>query len=71
MTPTRESQSGLFSQLQPLLAHRAVLITVSKLEGDLSTSVVRSEMEPAVDQISRAELGMPLTVTTREVEVAV
>lgn len=26
---------GLFSQLSPLLSHRAVLITVSKLDGDL------------------------------------
>ena len=34
MTPTAVSQSGLFTQLQPLLAHRAVLITISKLEGD-------------------------------------
>ena len=34
MTPTAVPQSGLFTQLQPLLAHRAVLITISKLEGD-------------------------------------
>lgn len=34
MTPTATLQSGLFTQLQPLLAHRAVLITISKLEGD-------------------------------------
>jgi hypothetical protein len=34
MTPTAVPQSGLFTQLQPLLVHRAVLITISKLEGD-------------------------------------
>ena len=34
MTTTASSQSGLFAQLEPLLAHRAVLITVSKLDGD-------------------------------------
>lgn len=26
---------GLFSQLAPLLSHRAVMITVSKLDGDV------------------------------------
>jgi PRTRC genetic system protein E len=36
MTPTTSNVNGLFAQLVPLLAHRAVLITVSKLEeGDL------------------------------------
>lgn len=36
MTPIASTASGLFSQLAPLLAYRAVLITVSKLEeGDL------------------------------------
>jgi hypothetical protein len=36
MTPTASTAGGLFSQLAPLLAYRAVLITVSKLaEGDL------------------------------------
>ena len=34
MTTTETTQPGLFAQLEPLLAHRAVLITVSKLEGD-------------------------------------
>jgi len=34
MTPTVSSQPGLFAQLKPLLAHRAVLITVSNLDGD-------------------------------------
>jgi PRTRC genetic system protein E len=34
MTTTATSQSGLFAQLEPLLAHRAVLITVSKLDSD-------------------------------------
>ena len=32
MTPIASTASGLFSQLAPLLAYRAVLITVSKLE---------------------------------------
>ena len=34
MTQTEMSQAGLFAQLEPLLVHRAVLITVSKIEGD-------------------------------------
>ena len=34
MTTTETSQRGLFAQLEPLLAHRAVLITISKLEDD-------------------------------------
>src|SRR5688572_279748 len=34
MTTTATSKSGLFAQLEPLLANRAVLITVSKLDGD-------------------------------------
>ena len=34
MTTTETPQAGLFAQLEPLLIHRAVLITVSKLEGD-------------------------------------
>ena len=33
MTNTETTQPGLFAQLEPLLAHRAVLITISKLEG--------------------------------------
>lgn len=32
MTPTTVPGSGLFSQLVPLLVHRAALITVSKLD---------------------------------------
>jgi PRTRC genetic system protein E len=36
MNPTPSTAGGFFSQLAPLLAYRAVLITVSKLEeGDL------------------------------------
>jgi hypothetical protein len=36
MIPEASAAGGLFSQLAPLLAYRAVLITVSKLEeGDL------------------------------------
>lgn len=34
MKPTATSKQGLFAQLEPLLTHRVVLLTVSKLEGD-------------------------------------
>ncbi len=34
MTERQPSQGGLYTQLEPLLAYRAVLITVSKIEGD-------------------------------------
>src|SRR5437899_3287589 len=34
MTTTETTQRGLFAQLEPLLDHRAVLITLSKLEGN-------------------------------------
>ena len=34
MAHTDTSQGGLFTQLEPLLVHRAVLVTVSKIEGD-------------------------------------
>ena len=34
MAHTDTFQGGLFTQLEPLLVHRAVLVTVSKIEGD-------------------------------------
>ncbi|MEB2363615.1 MAG: PRTRC system protein E [Bryobacterales bacterium] len=66
MTPTTESQSGLFSQLQPLLAHRAVLITVSKLEGDqLQVNICPRQLK----QGENTALTIPLCVTGTAAEL--
>lgn len=51
---------GLFSQLAPLLSHRAVLITVSKLDGD----VVQVNFCPGqVKDTENQALTTPLCVT--------
>ena len=51
---------GLFSQLAPLLSHRAVLITVSKLDGD----VVQVNFCPGqVKDSENQALTAPLCVT--------
>jgi PRTRC genetic system protein E len=51
---------GLFSQLAPLLSHRAVLITVSKLDGD----VVQVNFCPGqVKDSENQALTTPLCVT--------
>lgn len=51
---------GLFSQLAPLLSHRAVLITVSKLDGD----VVQVNFCPGqVKDTENQALTAPLCVT--------
>lgn len=51
---------GLFSQLAPLLSHRAVLITVSKLDGD----VVQVNFCPGqVKDTENPALTAPLCVT--------
>jgi len=66
MTPTAESQAGLFTQLQPLLAHRAVLITVSKLEGDqLQVNICPRQLK----QGENAALTVPLCVTGTAAEL--
>lgn len=66
MTPTTESPAGLFSQLQPLLDHRAVLITVSKLEGDqLQVNICPRQLK----QGENAALTIPLCVTGTAAEL--
>jgi len=65
MTPTTHSQ-GLFSQLQPLLTHRAVLITVSKLEGDqLQVNICPRQLKES----ENAALTIPLCVTGTAAEL--
>ena len=66
MTTTETSQSGLFVQLEPLLAHRAVLITVSKLEGDqLQVNICPRQLKEDENQA----LTVPLCVTGTAVEL--
>src|SRR5438552_14521138 len=65
---TTAFQSGLFAQLEPLLAHRAVLITVSKLEGD------RLQVNICPRQLKEGEnpaLTIPLCVTGTATELDV
>jgi PRTRC genetic system protein E len=58
--PTAVPQSGLFTQLQPLLAHRAVLITISKLEGDqLQVNICPRQLKEG----ENSALTIPLCVT--------
>ncbi|MCZ2156663.1 MAG: PRTRC system protein E [Bryobacterales bacterium] len=64
MTPT--NQPGLFAQLEPLLAHRAVLITVSKLEGDqLQINICPRQLKESENQA----LTIPLSVTGTAAEI--
>ncbi|MEZ5399170.1 MAG: PRTRC system protein E [Bryobacteraceae bacterium] len=66
MTPTGTSQSGLFTQLQPLLAHRALLITVSKLEGDqLQVNICPRQLKDG----ENSALTIPLCVTGTAAEL--
>src|SRR5438552_18162438 len=63
---TTAFQSGLFAQLEPLLADRAVLITVSKLEGD------RLQVNICPRQLKEGEnlaLTFPLCVTGTAAEL--
>ena len=60
MTTIEATQPGLFSQLEPLLAHRAVLITVSKLEGDqLQVNICPRQLK----EDENPALTVPLCVT--------
>jgi PRTRC genetic system protein E len=60
MTPTAVPQPGLFTQLQPLLAHRAVLITISNLEGDqLQVNICPRQLKEG----ENSALTIPLCVT--------
>src|SRR2546422_931870 len=66
MTTTESPQTGLFAQLEPLLVHRAVLITVSKLEGD------RLQVNICPRQLKEGEnpaLTIPLCVTGMAAEL--
>jgi PRTRC genetic system protein E len=67
MTPTTSTVNGLFSQLVPLLAHRAVLITVSKLdEGDLlQVNICPRQLKEGENQA----LTAPLCITGTAVEL--
>lgn len=68
MTPTATPQSGLFTQLQPLLAHRAVLITISKLEGDqLQVNICPRQLREG----ENSALTIPLCVTGTAAELDV
>jgi len=68
MTTTASSQSGLFAQLEPLLAHRAVLITVSKLDGDhLQVNICPRQLKEG----ENSALTIPLSVTGTAVELDV
>ena len=64
MTPT--NQPGLFAQLEPLLANRAVLITVSKLESDqLQVNICPRQLKESENQA----LTIPLSVTGTAAEL--
>src|SRR2546428_12759262 len=66
MTTTATSQPGLFAQLEPLLAHRAVLITVSKLEGDqLQVNICPRQVKEG----ENPALTIPLCVTGTAAEL--
>lgn len=66
MTPTATTQSGLFTQLQPLLAHRAVLITISKIEGDqLQVNICPRQLKEG----ENSALTIPLCVTATAAEL--
>lgn len=64
MTPT--NHPGLFAQLEPLLAHRAVLITVSKVDGDqLQVNICPRQLKEGENQA----LTIPLCVTGTAAEI--
>jgi PRTRC genetic system protein E len=66
MTTVDTPRAGLFAQLEPLLVHRAVLITVSKLESD------RLQVNICPRQLKEGEnpaLTIPLCVTGTAAEL--
>ena len=66
MTTMETSQTGLFAQLEPLLDHRAVLITVSKLEGDqLQVNICPRQLK----EDENPALTAPLCVTGTAIEL--
>ncbi|MBN9659226.1 MAG: PRTRC system protein E [Acidobacteria bacterium] len=63
---TQTNQPGLFAQLEPLLAHRAVLITVAQLEGDqLQVNICPRQLKESENQA----LTIPLSVTGTAAEL--
>ena len=66
MSQTETSQAGLFTQLEPLLFHRAVLITVSKIEGDrLQVNICPRQLKEG----ENSALTVPLCVTGTAAEL--
>jgi PRTRC genetic system protein E len=66
MNATATSQSGLFARLEPLLAHRAVLITVSKVDGDqLQVNICPRQLKEG----ENPALTIPLCVTGTAAEL--
>lgn len=66
MSTTETFQTGLFGQLEPLLDHRAVLITVSKLEGDqLQVNICPRQLK----EDENPALTVPLCVTGTALEL--
>ena len=66
MAHTDTFQGGLFTQLEPLLVHRAVLVTVSKIAGD------RLQVNICPRQLKEGEnpaLTIPLCVTGTAAEL--
>jgi PRTRC genetic system protein E len=70
MTPTATSQAGLFAQLAPLLVHRAVLITVSKLEGDdLQVNICHRQLNDGENQAHTTPLCVTGTAAELDAEL--
>ena len=68
MIPVTSMAGSLFSQLAPLLAYRAVLITISKLEGELlQVNICPRQLQPGENQA----LTAPLCVTGTAAELDV
>jgi PRTRC genetic system protein E len=66
MSTIQTSEQGLFTQLEPLLAHRAVLITVSKLDGDqLQVNICPRQLKEG----ENPTLTVPLCVTGTAAEL--
>src|SRR2546427_2439291 len=66
MTTIEKFEAGLFVQLEPLLAHRMVLITVSKLDGDqLQVNICPRQLKEG----ENPALTIPLCVTGTAAEL--
>lgn len=72
MTPIASTAGGLFSQLAPLLAYRAVLITVSKLEeGDLlQVNICPRQLREGENQALTTPLCLTGTAAELDTELA-